>query len=100
MSALISFSIKNASGKYDNYTMSINDDVDKYGNNCAVTVSQSKAQREAKEKKTYVGNGRVVYVNDSGVKVAPYVEREGKPQSSSNAPQSSSNDFDNDSIPF
>ena len=94
MSALISFSIKNASGKYDNYTMSINDDVDKYGNNCAVTVSQSKAQREAKEKKTYVGNGRVIYVNDSGVKVAPYVER-----SSSNAPQSSSNDFDNE-IPF
>ena len=96
MSALINFSMKNANGKYDNYTMSINDEVDKYGNNCAVTISQSKAQREAKEKKVYVGNGRVAYVSDKGIAKAPYVDR---PQSSSNAPQSSSDDFDSD-IPF
>ena len=94
MSALINFSMKNANGKYDNYTLSINDEVDKYGNNCAVTISQSKAQREAKEKKVYVGNGRVAYVSDKGITKAPYVDR-----SSSNAPQSSSTDFDDD-IPF
>ena len=97
MSALINFSIKNASGKYDNYTMSINDELDPYGNNCAVTVAQSKAQREAKEKKVYVGNGRVGYVSDTGIAKAPYVDRQAA-QSSTNAPQSSADDFDN--IPF
>jgi len=34
----------------------INDEKDQYGNIGSVSVRQSKEQREAKEKKTYIGN--------------------------------------------
>ena len=63
MAALINFSIKGADGKYINYTASINDELDKYGNNVAITLQQTKEQREAKEKKVYVGNGKVAWTN-------------------------------------
>lgn len=63
MAAILNFSIKGADGKYINYTASINDELDKYGNNVAITVQQTKEQREAKEKKVYVGNGKVAWTN-------------------------------------
>jgi hypothetical protein len=69
MSALINFSIKGADGKYINYTASINDEQDKYGNNVAITLQQTKEQREAKEKKVYVGNGKVAWT-DGKIEVA------------------------------
>ena len=74
MSAIISFSMKNSEGKYVNYTLSINDKPDQYGNNCSVTLSQTKEEREAKAKKTYVGNGKVVWT-DGKIETAPKVER-------------------------
>lgn len=63
MGALINFSIKGPDGKYINYTASINDELDKFGNNVAITLQQTKEQREAKEKKVYVGNGKVAWTN-------------------------------------
>lgn len=58
------------SGKqYFDLNVSINDETDEYGNNVKVTVSQSKEEREAKKKKSYVGNGRVIW-SDGTVKVA------------------------------
>jgi len=51
-------------------TAVIADEPDKYGNNVAFHVSQSKEQREAKAERFYVANGKVVYSN-SEVKVAP-----------------------------
>ena len=63
MSALLNFSLKQEDGTYKYYTASINDELDKYGNNVAITIQQTKEQREAKEKKVYVGNGKVAWTN-------------------------------------
>jgi len=74
MSSLINFSIKNANGTYDKYTMSINDTQDDYGNNASVFIQQTKEEREAKVKKVYVGNGKVQWTDGKIVK-AEFVEK-------------------------
>jgi len=92
MSAIVNFSInvedidkskliKGKKGSYLNLTMSINDET-KFGNNASVSISQSKEEREAKEAKTYLGNGKVVWVSDAGVSVA---EREQEMSTSTSA---------------
>ncbi len=74
MSALINFSIDVAAlpkekfiaaknGKvYVNLTMSVNDET-RFGNNTGIYVSQTQEEREAKKKKAYLGNGKVVWNN-------------------------------------
>jgi hypothetical protein len=74
MSSLVNFSIKNANGTYDKYTMSINDTQDDYGNNASVFIQQTKEEREAKVKKVYVGNGKVQWTDGKIVK-AEFVEK-------------------------
>ena len=44
-------------------TVSINDEVNNYGQNISAFVSQTKEQREAKANKFYVGNGRTVWTD-------------------------------------
>lgn len=73
MSSLVNFSLdlnkipksaitkKNGSA-YLNLTMSVNDD-SRYGNNTSVYVSQSKEERDAKAKRDYLGNGRVIWTD-------------------------------------
>lgn len=39
------------------FTISINDELNNYGQNISAYVSQSKEDREAKKKRYYVGNG-------------------------------------------
>jgi hypothetical protein len=81
MSTLISGSIdltkidkeKLVNGKYLNIQISINDQTDQYGNNVGITIGQSKEEREAKAKKTYVGNAKVVWT-DGTIKVAEKVQ--------------------------
>ena len=63
MSALINLSIKAKDGSYKNYTVSVSDDTNDYGQNVVMYVSQTKEQREAKEKKQYVANGSVVWTD-------------------------------------
>jgi len=48
-------------GKYVNISIIINDEADQYGNNVAIIESQTKEERDAKEKKNYLGNGKVVW---------------------------------------
>ena len=74
MSSLINFSIKNAQGGYDKYTMSVNDKQDDFGNNVSIYVQQSKEDREAKVKKNFVGNGKVSWTDGNIVK-AEWVEK-------------------------
>ena len=70
-------------GKYLSVQISVNDKVDNYNNNVAITVAQSKEQREAKEPKKYLGNGRVTWTDGNVVK-AEYVEKtEAKPNADS-----------------
>lgn len=57
-----------------NITVSINDDTNQYGQNASASLSQTKEQRDAKEAKVYVGNGKVVWT-DGTVNVADKVEQ-------------------------
>lgn len=77
--------IEGAKGKYLNITISINDEVDQYGNQVGIYESQSKDERDAKEKKNYLGNGKIAWSSDGGStakpsapasKPAPIVEEE------------------------
>lgn len=47
---------------YYNLTISVSDET-RYGNNVAITDSQTKEEREAKKAKSYFGNGKVVWTD-------------------------------------
>jgi hypothetical protein len=55
--------IQGKKGKYLPITITINDEIDNFGNQGPVVVEQSKEEREAKEAKTYLGNVKVVWTN-------------------------------------
>ena len=58
-------------GKYLPITITINDEVDQFGNQGPVVVAQSKEEREAKNPKVYLGNVQVVWTNGDNVEPAP-----------------------------
>jgi len=58
---------------YYNFTISIQDET-RYGNNVAITDSQTKEEREAKKPKNYLGNGKVVWT-DSNIVLAEREEQ-------------------------
>ena len=72
MSTLLNIGIKQQDGSYKNYTLSLNDETNGYGQNVSVWESQSKEQQAAKEQRNFVGNGKVVWT-DGNVKVADKV---------------------------
>ena len=49
--------------KYLPITITVNDEVDQFGNQGPVIVSQTKEERDAKTEKTYLGNAQVVWTN-------------------------------------
>lgn len=69
MGALIAIGIKGSNGKYYNYTISINDNTDDYGNNVSMWVEQTVEERNNKVPKQYVGNGKVIWT-DGTIKLA------------------------------
>lgn len=68
MSTLINLSIKGKDG-YKNYTISVSDETNQYGQNVVMYEAQTKEEREAKQPKKYIGNGSVVWT-DGTIKVA------------------------------
>ena len=52
--------INGKKGKYLPITITVNDDLDQFGNQGPVCVDQTKEERDAKEAKTYLGNVKVV----------------------------------------
>jgi len=86
MSAIINVSMrvdalpkeKFVSGKdgkvYYNFTVSVNDEPNQFGQNVSLTDSQTKEEREAKKPKVYLGNGNVVWTNGE-IKTAPKKEK-------------------------
>ena len=48
---------------YYNCTLSVNDEANQWGQNVALTDSQTKEEREAKKAKNYLGNGNVVWTD-------------------------------------
>jgi len=49
-----------------NVTISVSDET-RFGNNVAITDSQTKEERDAKKQKTYSGNGKVVWTDGNVV---------------------------------
>ena len=58
-------------GKYLPITITLNDDLDQFGNQGPVVVEQTKEERDAKAEKTYLGNGKVVWTDGNNVDTAP-----------------------------
>lgn len=57
--------IEGKKGKYINVTISVNDEKDQYDNDTSIYIAQSKEEREAKQDRIYLGNGRVFWSSDS-----------------------------------
>ena len=75
--------IEGKKGKYLPITITINDEVDQFGNQGPVVVQQTKEERDAKTAKVYLGNVKVVWTNGDNVAVAP---RDGQPTQAAPAP--------------
>jgi hypothetical protein len=86
MGAIINFSLnldnldksKIVKGKKGNYyplTLSVNDEVSQYGDNVSVFTTQTQEEREAKAKRTYVANGKVVWT-DGNIEAAPKEQKQ------------------------
>ena len=58
-------------GKYLPITITLNDELDQFGNQGPVVVEQTKEERDAKAPKTYLGNVKVVWTNGPNVEPAP-----------------------------
>ena len=58
-------------GKYLPISITLNDELDQFGNQGPVVVQQTKEERDAKVEKTYLGNVKVVWTNGDNVAVAP-----------------------------
>jgi hypothetical protein len=63
-------------GKYLDITTNVEDATNKFGQNVSTYESQTKEEREAKAKRTYIGNGKVVWT-DGTITVA---EKQDKPK--------------------
>ena len=63
--------IQGKKGKYLPITITLNDELDNFGNNGPVVVQQTKEERDAKVEKTYLGNVKVVWTNGNNVEAAP-----------------------------
>ena len=77
-------------------TISQNDETNDYGQNVSAWVAQTKEQQEAKKPKFYVGNGKVFWISDGGVKKAVKVEKANQ----STIPPLNSATSDSDTFPF
>ena len=55
--------INGKKGKYLPIAITVNDEVDQFGNHGPVIVDQTKEERDAKAAKTYLGNAKVVWTN-------------------------------------
>ena len=58
-------------GKYLPITITLNNEVDQFGNQGPVVVEQTKDERDAKAAKTYLGNVKVVWTDGNNVDTAP-----------------------------
>ena len=58
-------------GKYLPVTITLNDELDQFGNQGPVVVEQTKEERDAKASKTYLGNVKVVWTDGNNVDRAP-----------------------------
>tara|TARA_R110000823_G_scaffold53592_1_gene131882 strand:- start:44 stop:358 length:315 start_codon:yes stop_codon:yes gene_type:complete len=84
---------KGKKGSYLPITITINDEVDNYGNQGPIVVEQTKEERDAKVAKVYLGNIKVVWTNGDNVSAGPRTDQPTQSQPQSFVPQS-------DDLPF
>jgi hypothetical protein len=82
--------INGKKGKYLPITITLNDELDQFGNNGPVVVQQSQDERSAKAEKVYLGNVKVVWTNGTNVEPAP---RDGAPAKVAAAPAAADDDL-------
>lgn len=58
--------------KYYNFDITVNDEPNQYGQDVALSDKQTKEERQAKAKKTFIGNGKTVWKNDNTGRVVDY----------------------------
>jgi hypothetical protein len=87
--------IEGAKGKYLPITITINDEVDQFGNQGPVMVEQSKEERDSKAAKVYLGNVKVVWTNGQNVEAAPRTDGQSAP-----TPQRAPAPVVEDDLPF
>jgi len=85
--------IEGKKGKYYPISISINDELDQFGNQGPIMVSQSKEEREAKSAKTYLGNIKVVWGNGVMPDPAPRDNQQQAPQAKASMPMVESSDL-------
>lgn len=78
--------INGAKGKYLPIVITLNDEVDQFGNQGPVIIEQSKEERESKAAKVYLGNVKVVWSNGQNVDAAPREGQQGAPAPGRQAP--------------
>ena len=54
-------------GTYLDLMVRINDEVDEYGNNVSVWENQTQEEREAKARRNYLGNGKIIWKSEDEV---------------------------------
>lgn len=81
--------IEGKKGKYLPITITVNDEVDQFGNQGPVIVSQSKEERDAKIEKVYLGNAQVVWTNGQFPSPPP---RDGQAPQAASAPSPAAED--------
>lgn len=79
MGAIISVGINQSKIKFNeagwaNITVFVKDETNVYGQNANAAMDQTKEQREAKEPKLFIGNGKVVWT-DGTINKADLVEK-------------------------
>lgn len=85
--------VKGKNGKvYYNFTVSVNDETNQYGQNVSAFDSLTKEEREAGKQKTYIGNGRVLWT-DGNIVVAEKKEQEAPAQVEETTDTQGSEDF-------
>ena len=84
--------VQGKKGTYYNFTISVNDDTNQFGQNVSLFDSQTKEEREAKKAKTYIGNGKVVWTDGQ----MTTVEREDLGKAANPAPAAA----DSGDLPF
>ena len=47
--------------KYFNFNVNVEDEPNQFGKDVSITISQTKEQRDAKEKKVFIGSGKTLW---------------------------------------
>lgn len=60
--------------KYLNVTIAVNDERNEYDQDTSIYIQQSKGEREAKQNRTYIGNGKIVWSSNPVAESIPVAE--------------------------